>query len=518
MIRTLIPFLLTAALLAAPTEAAPTFPVDCAAYPDDCAGSALASPYGTKGLGDHPLLFDPAVDPPEVRMYRVTMNPALYPAARCNDGSPAVFYFAPAPAGSANADRWIFQLEGGGGCLDAADTAGLHQDCMDRWTGKGPDLLDVPRKMSTDLDRDGVTDVNFLPLEGRIPGLFGEDTVVTDPTQNGGFDAWNRVYLNYCSSDLWQGQSGPIALAGGEWTDAGGGVHTYEPLDAAIFNGHLIFDAVLDAILAGVVSDDGEHWLQLLFPSALEQVVLAGESAGGGGVAANLDYLAGKSGWGADGTGVDRGITLGVAGANTHVPFAYDDATVPWYTGPVTVQEWDYSFSPPLLVDVDLDANGTIDTDAQEAGVPLRRPVYEFVIDAFVDQSCLAANTDPAAADPNRRHWLCYRSSSLYPAGHITTPILVKQDLADPLVGAGIPSFAEGVRTMMGSLPANFWYFGPQCGRHATLSASRYFKRDRVSDGMGRQVTYHRAVQELIAGTYVSIYFDPGVTFRACPP
>jgi hypothetical protein len=184
----------------------------------------------------------------------------------------------------------------------------------------------------------------------------------------------------------------------------------------------------------------------------------------------------------------------------------------------VTVKEWDYSVSPPILVEVDLDGNGTTDTDAQEAGAPLRRPIYEFVIDAFVDQSCRVANTDPFAADPNMRHWLCYRTASLFPDGHITTPILVKQDLGDPLIGAGIPAYGEGVRTMMSSLPSNFSYFGPRCDRHETLSVSRYFKRDRVIDAAGRQVSYHVAVQEFIAGVYTSIYFDPGVTFRACAP
>ncbi len=74
--------------LAAPVYAAPTFPTDCAAFPADCAGVALASRYSTNGLADHPQLFNAAIHPPEVQMFRVTMDLLAFPDARCNDGSP----------------------------------------------------------------------------------------------------------------------------------------------------------------------------------------------------------------------------------------------------------------------------------------------------------------------------------------------------------------------------------------------------------------------------------------------
>ena len=502
--------LTTQAAVAAPTF--PAAPTDCAAFPQSCAGQALASPNSTRGVGDHPVPYTGA-QPPEVQLFRHTMDLTQYPEAVCNDGSPAVFYFAPAPAGSVNRDKWVFQLEGGGGCLAATDGASLHEDCMDRWTGKGPAYLDFPRKMSTDIDRDGVVDASFLPVVGRVPGLLGADTIVTDPTQNGGLDAWNRVFVNYCSSDLWIGQSGPLSLAGGEWIDPNGNAQPYPPLARAWFHGHRILESVMDAIAAGVLSDEGEHYI--CRHAAPETIVLAGDSAGGGGVSQNLDWLAELPGWGATPNGVDRGITLGVAGSTLQPPFAHDDATVAWYTGPVTVQEWDMSIN--ALVDVDLDGNGNPDTDAREADVPLRRPVYESLIDAFIDQSCLAANTDPTAADPNQRHWLCYRSAWLFPSGEIATPMLVKQDLTDSVVGGLVPAFDEGTRAQMLDLPAHHPYFGPQCGHHETLSHGRNFKRDRVLDGLGRDVSYHTAIAEFIAGTYGSIFYEPGVTFRRCP-
>lgn len=501
---------------AANLAAAPTFPTQCVAFPDDCAGAALASRYSTRGLVDFPLPFNPAVHPPEMQMFRATIDLALFPEAVCNDGSPAVFYFAEAPAGSINADKWVVQLEGGGGCLEAVDEDGLHQDCMDRWTGRGPDLLDFPRKMSTDLDSNGVADPIFLPFEGRFSGLLGPDSVVTDPTLNGGLDAWNRIFINYCSSDLWIGQSGAIVLDDGEWTDAGGAQQVYEPLDEAWFNGHLIVESVFDALAAGVLSDDQEGYIRR--DAVPEEILIAGDSAGGGGVATNLDFIASKAGWGSDFAGNDLANTMGVAGSNMKPPYAYDDSTLPWYSGPTTVQEWDYSSSPAVLVDVDLDGNGVVDDHDLEAGAPLRRPVYEFLLNAFLDESCATANTDPLAPDPNQRHWLCYRTSSLYPGGYITTPILVKQDLADPLTGGGIPAYGEGIRTMMSSLASNFEYFGPRCGHHETLTHQGRFNGDRVIDALGIETSYHRAISWFLAGTYSSIFFDPGVTGTACAP
>jgi hypothetical protein len=80
--------------------------------------------------------------------------------------------------------------------------------------------------------------------------------------------------------------------------------------------------------------------------------------------------------------------------------------------------------SIPTLVDVDLDDNGVVDDDAVEAGAPLRRPVYEDIVNAFVDESCAAASTDPTAADPRPRIWLCYSSSALFPDDHVTNPAL----------------------------------------------------------------------------------------------
>ncbi len=501
--------------LASPAGAAPTFPVSCIVFPEDCAGSDIVGgAYGTNGIGDEPVALVVGTDTTEVALMRVTMNTAAYPSAVCNDGSPAVFYFAAAPPGSANARMWVIALEGGGACLSGVDEAGLHTACMDRWTGKGNDLLDFPRRMSTDLDRNGVTD-SFLPPRGKVPGLLGYDTVVTDPLDNGGADAWNRVYINYCSSDSWLGQSGSIPLSGGTWTHPIGGPQPYEPLASAYFNGHHVIESVLDAIQAGVVSDDATASIILAQPP--DMIVFAGDSAGGTGVIQNLDWLSNKLFWGAD-AGGNRGITRGVAGATSYPPFVYDDTGSPWYEGPMTVTEWDGTFTmgSPDYVNADVDMNGTTDTHRREAGAASRRYLYETYVNAFLDQTCLGQAPVAGLADPDQRDWICNQNSALYARGDITTPLLIKQDLADPLIMGSTPNFEIGVVETLTTASPNIQHFGPWCGHHETLSSGGTFHSDRILDGASRDVSYHTAISEFIAGTYVSIYHQPGITTAVC--
>ena len=61
-------------------------------------------------------IFGAGACPPALRLQRLT----AYPAARCNDGSAAGYYWS---AGSANSSDWIVLLESGGWCWDAPSCA-----------------------------------------------------------------------------------------------------------------------------------------------------------------------------------------------------------------------------------------------------------------------------------------------------------------------------------------------------------------------------------------------------------
>lgn len=186
----------------------------------------------------------------------------------CNDGSPAILYLRPAtayytgpllPVQDQHPDRWVIVFHGGGGC-------GTPDECLERWCGIPG--FDRAGKMSTLGAYDAVTPT----------GILGRNPAVND------FAGYNQVLLNYCSSDNWVGSaslSGVVPAAG--------------PSYDIEFQGEAIVNDAFTQLLAGVAPDAGPagtFWSDAL-PSLAdaEEIVLVGESAGGGGLRHHLDRL-----------------------------------------------------------------------------------------------------------------------------------------------------------------------------------------------------------------------------------
>jgi len=149
--------------------------------------------------------------------------------SKCMDGSSAGFYFAPA-TNSTWANSWIIDLQGGGECA-------TQKNCE--------------KKVNTALG-------SSKYFKQQVELGFLEQS---DPVNNPTFSQWNRVFIPYCSQDLWTGTvTAPNSNTWGWY-----------------FAGHKIFEAVLNAL----------HELD-----SAEEIILTGESAGGIGVWPNLDYLA----------------------------------------------------------------------------------------------------------------------------------------------------------------------------------------------------------------------------------
>lgn len=144
-------------------------------------------------------------------LVRVTLSD---PDAVCNDGSPAVIYVRPAGDAAAE-DRWVFHLQGGGGCGGT--------NCAARWCGRNA-------KMTT----------RGAPNAMRASGIMRRD-----PGNRLG-DA-NQVFLYYCSSDNWAGRAADAVIPAEGDT----------PAFRLHFRGDAIVDAALTALEAGVTSDDG---------------------------------------------------------------------------------------------------------------------------------------------------------------------------------------------------------------------------------------------------------------------
>ena len=208
-----------------------------------------------------------------IPLLRHTLDPASYPQARCNDGSPAIMYIRPANAAVGGnpivmpSSKWLIFLDGGGGCRSA-------DDCLlTRWCGGGGRVFDRAGKMSS----------RGTPPAIQSPGGIFE---LTPP---GGlvnqFADYNHVIVHYCSSDNWIGSSQHRGLS----TSTGIGYDIR-------FQGEAIVNAVIDTLLSGPTMADpipAERFYSTSLPSLAKatQVLIAGESAGAGGVRHHLDRL-----------------------------------------------------------------------------------------------------------------------------------------------------------------------------------------------------------------------------------
>lgn len=104
------------------------------------------------------------------------------PLSVCQDGSPSVYYFLPFTNASFN-NTWLFHLQGGGQCYS-------EESCANRATTQGPTFT---------------TSLNYGPTNSQH-GIFDDDPV------NSPLFGANKVYVPYCSSDAWIGDSAPNEL------------------------------------------------------------------------------------------------------------------------------------------------------------------------------------------------------------------------------------------------------------------------------------------------------------------
>ena len=102
-----------------------------------------------------------------------------HPHARCNDGTPAVYYFRPATA-AVGQSQWTFMLGSGGMCYD-------QQSCSRRC---GAGSFDVR------VGRCGLLNgTRTRPRNGTWAGIFSS----SDPELRHA----NLLFVPYCSSDAW---------------------------------------------------------------------------------------------------------------------------------------------------------------------------------------------------------------------------------------------------------------------------------------------------------------------------
>lgn len=154
---------------------------------------------------------------------------------RCMDGSPGGFYLDSASAAE-SASKWVFMFEGGGECTDA-------EFCRERAK-----------------DAHGSSKFFADTLAAKSPRLWYASA---DPEENPAMHDWNRVFLAYCSQDMWSGTRR----------------EAMNETFGMFFSGHVIVEEIVRHLV------DVENF------GAATEVVIAGESAGGFGAWLNAGYI-----------------------------------------------------------------------------------------------------------------------------------------------------------------------------------------------------------------------------------
>lgn len=178
------------------------------------------------------------------RVSSVNITWVADPQAACLDGSPYGYYWQHATDPAAD-DKWVFFMNGGGQCVDAAGcknaSQGQRGSLQSQECGFGGNCS------SQDWDEFLVKMVT--PFLSR------------SPSENGAMHTWNHVFLPFCSQDWWTGTE----TSNNEW--------------GMRFAGHVN----MNAMVQDLVSKGGL--------ASAYTVVLAGSSSGGVGVYMHADWL-----------------------------------------------------------------------------------------------------------------------------------------------------------------------------------------------------------------------------------
>jgi hypothetical protein len=324
---------------------------------------------------------------PGIPLLRRTIDVALHPEARCNDNTPAVMYIRPANAaynGNPIVDsssKWLIFLDGGGGCHDA------DQCLLERWCGGGGQIFDRAGKMSS----------QNAPPAIRGFGIFSLAPPAPFANQ---FAGYNHVLVHYCSSDNWIGSAKLTGI----------NTSTGTAYDIR-FQGEAIVNAVIETLLSGPVGADpgvAQEFYRTSLPDLDDatEIVLAGESAGGGGLRHHLDRL-----------NFDV-LRPAIGNPQLKIRGVVDAGAPPGLWDPAI--SWADPYSPA-------DYPHNLLTQIEP-------PVRSFwgANDSALDQSCLdpgwTADHDLVGSHPR----VCYDTTYTL-MNHITTPVFLRQDINDPL-------------------------------------------------------------------------------------
>jgi len=436
--------------------------LDCASF-EGCGGASAPNIRDVLGnCGGVPSELPPNSLQAGPDLHKVTLD---FPEAVCNDGSPGVFYVRPAAPGSPD-DRWIFYLQGGGGCSS-------YEGCLERWCS-----------LRTSYDASKMSSA-FTPLTIAGNGIFLRTGSPEAPENR--FEDANQVYLYYCSSDSWTGQASDSVLV--------------NPDDPAMryslhFRGHTIIEAVLAALRdGGLTSDDGDVTMPALADAT--SVLFTGFSAGSGGVQRNGDWFAAKF-------DPERTRVALVLSASFH-------------------PRWELHPDPARAAELSA-------AEEQRNRVAWAMSYSPRVWNAFVDESCLAYYTGTgeewrcgnlAFVAHNFITTPFFARMDLFDEN-------LRRNLAES-IGSSDEDFLLAMRETMlvlpgmragaiegASMPRAPGSLGPLCGAHVSLTNNNPFFHVTTEDERGVPRTYHDSLAAWLGGQDVLVVDDPAAPTSVC--
>lgn len=397
------------AMATAPTQAVAPPPYDL--VPQLCQDAAGVNPDYTTRL---PTAAAGAANP----MLKRTLTGAN---SRCNDGSPAIMYMRPAPAGSPNANKWIVFFDGGGGCAD-------EDACLERFCSLSGDIIDVAGKMSS---------LGAPPAIDPPTGLLARQP-------GNRFGNWNHVLVHYCDSSDYVGSAAVKTLS----------PPSYPGMDYNIqFNGEAIANDVFDTLIAGpTLPDNGSR--ECAMPDLHNAFVLfAGESAAATGVREHVDRIAARL--------LAEGVTVKSATDASFSP-SLSDPTIPW--------------DPALSGYASYDELGSL------YNRPRFRDFWE-VDDTALDASCLASGIDDYYCMDATYLILNEISTPSFVHADLIDS-MGQQRLLDWGACADNYEIATRTANQFTQLPAGFGYFGQMCNQHVQIQRKQ-FGRTNIQNGTG---------------------------------
>jgi Pectinacetylesterase len=327
-------------------------------------------------------------------LWKIPLPDALYPDARCGDGSIPVFYVRAAPVNSIHRNDWVFSLPGGG-------SFSIADSIIERWLGVDKKGASGPTHLST----------HWAKKSMQASGIHNPNRIKNQ------FADFNHVHIDKCTLDLFTGTTTATLTTTKDITDITGSITVpqYTTFDVE-FRGRKILEGIVDYLrnpgLGGVsyfpcISTNECQDISVPSLDDAENILWSGSSGGGKSVIHSADMVFDMF------ANTNANVKLVVDAAHQPGPQILDDYHNPAGNPAFSVYDGGYGFDPV--------------TNSDMANYFALTRLAKFLTwnpsGSSRDHSCLAYH---AGVD----EWKCTDETHVL-MNHIATAFFVRQDQFD---------------------------------------------------------------------------------------